>query len=87
LEVARAVNAYFNANVPVEVSGQFRLGDIRHNVADISRIRALTGFEPRWTFAAGLREFLRWAQAFEAGELGFERSLSELRERGMLSGS
>lgn len=84
LEVAHAVVDFFKAEVPIEVTGAFRLGDIRHNAADISRIQALTGFEPRWTFKDGLNQFLSWASGHEAQDAGFERSLAELRERGLM---
>ena len=86
LEVAHAVREYFNSDVPINVSGSFRVGDIRHNVADISRIKAMTGFSPKWAFQAGLRKFLEWARTQSTGEAGFERSLAELRERGLMSG-
>jgi dTDP-L-rhamnose 4-epimerase len=86
LDVAHAVKAFFKADVPVELTGQFRVGDIRHNLADTSRIRELVGYAPKWQFSAGLPEFLRWAQGSQAGEVGFERSLQELRERGLLGG-
>jgi len=84
LEVARAVADYFKADVPIRVTGDFRIGDIRHNVADVSALTQLTGITPRWSFVDGLTEFLRWAEGHEAADAGFERSLSELRERGLL---
>jgi dTDP-L-rhamnose 4-epimerase len=56
MEVAQAVIAHFGADVPVNISGAYRVGDIRHNVADISAIRALTGFDPKWGFAEGRDE-------------------------------
>lgn len=84
LEVAHAIAAYFRASVPIEVTGVFRLGDIRHNFADIGRIAALTGFQPRWSFTDGLDAFLDWAQTYEAADAGFDRSLAELRERGLM---
>lgn len=84
LEVANAVVQHFKASVPVRVTGNFRLGDIRHNFADISALQRLTPFVPKWSFLAGLGEFLRWAEQYEAADAGFERSLSELRERGLL---
>ena len=85
--VAHAVRHFFRSAVPIRVTGQFRLGDIRHNVADISRIRALTGFEPKWTFEAGLDRFLDWAMQSDACEAGFEQSLREMRERGLFRGA
>jgi len=84
LEVANAVRRHFESDVPVQVTGAYRVGDIRHNAADISRISALTGFVPRWAFAQGLGRFLAWAQTQGASDAGFERSLDELRERGLM---
>lgn len=84
LEVAHLVVSQLGADVPVNVSGAYRLGDIRHNAADLSRLVALTGFRPQWQFADGLQRFLTWAQTHEAAEAGFERSLRELSERGLM---
>lgn len=84
-EVAQAIVEYFHADVPLQVSGAFRIGDIRHNVADISRIQALTGYEPRWSFHDGLKQFLDWASGYAASDAaGYERSLEELAERGLI---
>ena len=84
-DVAQAIVNYFNANVTVQVTGDFRIGDIRHNVADISSISTLTGFTPKWTFNEGLHQFLSWASNKETYEAGYERSLAELKERGLFS--
>jgi dTDP-L-rhamnose 4-epimerase len=86
LEVASAVRSYFGSDVPVQITKAFRVGDIRHNAADISRLQALTGFEPKWHFTDGLNEFLKWTKTHSAKEAGFERSLVELEERGFFVG-
>lgn len=87
LEVAYAVKSFFQADVPIDVTGEFRVGDIRHNAADISRIRALTGFQPKWSFVEGLNQFLAWVQTHEIAEAGFERSIAELKQRGLFGGA
>ncbi len=83
-QVACAVRDFFHADVPLKITGTFRVGDIRHNVADISCIGALAGFQPKWNFSRGIHQFLKWAQEREISEAGFEASLTELRERGLL---
>jgi dTDP-L-rhamnose 4-epimerase len=86
IEVARTVRAFYGSDVPIHVTGAFRAGDIRHNVADISRIERLIDFHPKWTFAEGIIQFLKWAEAHTVQDAGFERSLSELRQRGLMGG-
>lgn len=84
MEVARAVIDHYGADVPVEVTGAYRVGDIRHNMADISRVQALTGFTPQWAFRDGLTAFLDWAGTHEAADSGFDKSLKELSDRQLL---
>jgi dTDP-L-rhamnose 4-epimerase len=84
LEVGQAIIDYFKADVTMQVTGAFRVGDIRHNVADITRIQALTNFAPRWSFEQGLKQFLDWACQYSAADSGYERSLSELANRGLM---
>jgi dTDP-L-rhamnose 4-epimerase len=43
-----------------EITRKFRAGDIRHCFADISRIRAAIGYEPRYRFEDGVRELVAW---------------------------
>ena len=40
-----------------EITGEFRLGDVRHVFASTERARAALGFEARVDLGAGLREF------------------------------
>lgn len=82
-EVARHVVRLVGADVPLRTTGAFRLGDIRHNVADLSRARTLLGFAPSVAFAEGLEEFLGWALGETVEDLPFEQSLRQLAERGL----
>jgi len=40
-----------------EVTGAFRLGDVRHVFADATRAREVLGFQARIGFAEGVAEF------------------------------
>lgn len=44
------------------VTGEYRFGDTRHIVSDISKLRAL-GWEPQGSFAGNIDEYLTWAQS------------------------
>jgi dTDP-L-rhamnose 4-epimerase len=43
-----------------QIVHQFRAGDIRHCYADLSRIQALLGYQPRHTFEDGVTELIEW---------------------------
>jgi dTDP-L-rhamnose 4-epimerase len=82
--VVSELMAAFGRTVPVEITGNFRLGDIRHNVADLTRVREAIGFEPEVSFREGVEAFVRWARDRELVEGGYEASLAEMRQRQLL---
>ena len=84
LEVVRQLKAAYRADTVSRVTGAFRLGDIRHNSADLTRIRAVLGFEPSVSFAEGIQKFAHWAAGQGPKNSDYERSLAELRERGLM---
>ena len=48
------------------ITGKYRAGDIRHCYADISRARALLGYEPQVSHEEGFMELAQWLQSQEA---------------------
>ena len=74
----------FGIKVPVTISGNFRLGDIRHNFADLERIRNTLGFEPSVPFEKGIEKFVNWARTLGPKPSAYEKSLDEMKERGLL---
>lgn len=46
-----------------DISGDFRAGDVRYAVGDISRAKAVLDFEPEVGFEQGLTAFFDWARA------------------------
>ncbi|MFD8671582.1 NAD-dependent epimerase/dehydratase family protein [Streptomyces seoulensis] len=55
-ELARALAAAHGGPEPV-VTGEYRLGDVRHITADSARLRAELRWRPEVTFAEGMAEF------------------------------
>jgi dTDP-L-rhamnose 4-epimerase len=86
LEAAHTLIATLGCEVPLEVTGAFRVGDIRHNVADLTMARQLLGFEPQVDFKTGIERFASWVRTQPLPDDGYERSLKELKERGLLGG-
>ncbi|MCC8172043.1 MAG: NAD-dependent epimerase/dehydratase family protein [Parabacteroides sp.] len=83
LTVAATLIEKYGLPVPVRVSGNYRLGDIRHNYADISLARELLGFEPRWNFDRGISRFVDWVNAQEVQEDKYESSIEEMKRKGL----
>ena len=84
-DVTTVVNellANYGNEVLVKISGNYRLGDIRHNFADITKILAKLGFKPAVDFKTGIKQFAKWVntQAVIAGK--YEQSIQEMKEKG-----
>ena len=83
LTVANTLKKYYEIDVPVTISGNFRLGDIRHNFADISKARNLLGFEPKWSFDAGIAQFCKWVNSQPIQEDKYDSSINEMKQKGL----
>jgi dTDP-L-rhamnose 4-epimerase len=83
LDMARVMIREMNAG-PLEpaVIGKYRVGDIRHCHADLTRIGSLLGYSPGMSFDDGIKEFLAWAEGRES-EDRLETATSELGRRGL----
>lgn len=73
----------------ISISGRYRAGDIRHNIADVALLDTELGLRCETGFASGLAEFVAWArpelQRGADGD-GYTRSLNELAQRGLMKG-
>jgi dTDP-L-rhamnose 4-epimerase len=65
-----------------DITGQYRIGDIRHCFADISRARAVLGYEPQVSLEEGLMELAGWLGGQEAFDRVAEAN-AELAARGL----
>jgi dTDP-L-rhamnose 4-epimerase len=82
LRVAEVLGGLLAPDAEPEVVGQFRAGDIRHCVADITKIRAELGYEPRVTFEDGMADLVSWVRRQQAPD-HFEASRAELEAHGL----
>lgn len=93
IEVANTLKKMYNSKSNINISGDFRKGDIRHNIADISKAKKLCNFNPSYTFEDGMKEFTAWVKKEEQEnrldnrEDKFEKSLEEMKKVGMLVNS
>lgn len=84
LEAVKEIVRYYQSPAPIVITGSFRQGDIRHNFADLTKSRACLRFHPRLSFRDGLCRFLEWAFARPDVLKGYETSLQEMSQRGLL---
>ncbi|MFL5955000.1 MAG: NAD-dependent epimerase/dehydratase family protein [Gaiellaceae bacterium] len=81
-EIADELAATLGTDLEAEVTGKYRVGDIRHCFADISRARSLLGFEPQVDLRAGLAEVAEWLETQTALD-NVEDATGELLARGL----
>lgn len=85
IDVANQVKNYFNSSSSINVTGAFRVGDIRHNVADLSISNRLLNFSPKTIFTTGLSNFLGWASDYSPEDsVAYKRSVDELTKHGLM---
>ena len=82
--VANHLKKLYQSDVDIKVSGNYRLGDIRHNKADISKIKKLLGFSPKVSFEDGLKQFVDWVKKQEVNSDNYEQSINEMKDKGLM---
>ena len=83
ISVATNLIKNYGVDVPVAVSGNYRLGDIRHNYADLTKINSKLGFMPKYSFEDGLKEFTNWVNTQEVEKDNYQKSIDEMKAKGL----
>lgn len=83
MTVAQTLVRLYGIEVPLTVTGAYRIGDIRHNFADTTKAERLLGFRARVSFSDGIERFVRWVleQPIQADSYG--ESVESLKKRGL----
>ncbi len=84
LEIATRLTATLGSRPNIRVTAEYRLGDIRHNVADIDRLRTILEYEPRVGLTEGLERFAQWVLTQPLPEDLLDRANAELRARKLM---
>jgi dTDP-L-rhamnose 4-epimerase len=82
-EVAATLAGVMGVDVEPQLTGKYRVGDIRNCYADISLAREVLGYEPRVTFEEGMEELVGWLREQERPEDKVESHAAELAARGL----
>ena len=83
ITVAESLSKNYGVEVPITISGNYRLGDIRHNFADLTKIYSTLGFEPKFSFEQGLQLFTNWVNTQEVQEDKYQKSIDEMKAKGL----
>ena len=82
-QVVQALLQSYNKMVDVQITGHYRLGDIRHNYADLTKISSMLGFKPTVSFEEGIKRFTSWVLEQELVESKYQESIQEMKARGL----
>ena len=83
LTVANTLIKSYGSDTKVIISKNYRLGDIRHNFADLTKIKSKLGFLPKIGFEQGINKFTAWVNAQDVMEDKYEKSIKEMKEKGL----
>lgn len=83
LEVADTLKGKYGNNISIRVSGNYRIGDIRHNVADLTKIKNALNYRPKVNFKQGISDFVDWVEKQETEHDDYEESIEEMKQRGL----
>jgi dTDP-L-rhamnose 4-epimerase len=83
LTVAHTLAERYGKEVEIKVTGAYRLGDIRHNYADLSKAKRLLDCSPKVTFDEGIKLFTAWVEQQEVQKDSYDSSIAEMKKRGL----
>lgn len=83
LTVAKTLIKQYGIEVPLNISGSYRIGDIRHNYADMSKIKEMLSFVPSVDFETGIAKFVQWVNGQQVSADKYEESIAEMKEKGL----
>jgi len=81
-EIGEQLGATIGKQIEPEVTGEYRVGDIRHCYADITLARETLGYEPEIELAQGLAELAVWLEGRVADDR-VDAAANELAKRGL----
>ena len=83
MTVANTLKEKYKSDIEIKVSGNYRLGDIRHNIGDLNKIQSLLGYEPKVKFTEGISNFVDWVEKQNVECDNYEASIEEMKKKGL----
>ncbi len=82
-DIALIAAKLLKKDIKPQVNGQFRINDIRHCYADISKVKRFLKWKPKVTLEKGFKELIAWSEKEEAIDT-FEQAEKELKKKKLL---
>lgn len=83
LNIAKGLIKCYGTKVELNVSGDFRMGDVRHNYADLNKAKEILSYHPETTLEQGLEEFSLWVKSQKIPDNQYLHSLEEMKAKGL----
>lgn len=83
-DIAACLSYAFGAERKLVTTGEFRLGDIRHNHADIENLHDVLGYVPQISIAEGMKRFAQWVSGQPVPEDRLDQANAELKARNLM---
>ena len=84
MHVATLLCRVMGSDIVPHVTGEYRVGDIRHNFADIRELHSVTGFRPAIPLESGMKRFCDWVSSQPVPPDMLEKANAELKARNMM---
>jgi dTDP-L-rhamnose 4-epimerase len=84
IDTAEILAEALGAQANIRVTSDYRIGDIRHNYADIELLRTALGYVPRISLDEGIRRFADWVLTQPLPDDLLEKANAELRARKLM---
>jgi dTDP-L-rhamnose 4-epimerase len=84
MDVAQLLCRVMGSRSVPHVTGEYRVGDIRHNFADLRAVEEATGFRPAIPLEAGMRRFCDWVSKQPVPRDLLDQANTELKARRMM---
>jgi dTDP-L-rhamnose 4-epimerase len=83
-EVAAELQRALGVNLPLEITGKYRAGDIRHCFADIASATELLGYRPKTRLREGIEELVAWLESQQASD-NVDEAMERLNAHGLVA--
>lgn len=84
VEIATHLSNAFGVVANLVTTNQYRIGDIRHNFANVAELKSRLYYKPAIAISEGMKRFARWVERQPLPEDKLDGANTELKQRGLM---